>query len=217
MKDYLKTLHLTFTNPRFYKQLFKIRLNKSIKFFVISMFLLGLMRAAIFTTIDIPQNKDYLDQTINEINDNYPENLIINWDRENLTLKYLEENEDDTQTIDEFNLSYPSYISKERIEEVELPLYLGRYVNKDEINLEERKILTKKSLIIFTKKDVLVNSLENNGEYWQAFPLKELPNASESLVINKKNLPQFLEITKREFLLTIEAIKNMSQTINGTT
>lgn len=207
MKNPFSLLLKTFTDVHFYKTLIHTPLKDSLVFFVLCMIFLGLIRTSIFVTSTLPQEEKNIHQSIDILEREYPENLVIVWDTRKLTFQERSPGSDTFIILDQYLFQYPTVLTENQENIAGLPKNFGQYLQNDDLSEVEKTALYQDNFFLLTETDLLLSS--SKGE-WTAFPLKELPSAENQFQISKSNIPQILNMVKEEISGTFSFIKEMS-------
>jgi hypothetical protein len=173
LKKYLLKLLASVTAIDFYKQLKNTSVLSSVSFFIFSFAILGIVLDLELSFKTIPQIETQSFQSLEQIKNNYPEDLSISWDKETLNINRSE-----------LKLDYPDWL---KLDKKSLPQYLAIYSSTD-LNPESvSSQISNSSLLVFDRQQLFVSQL--NGNY-DALPLTEVPGFEKEFVINKNNLPE---------------------------
>ncbi|MEN8253538.1 MAG: hypothetical protein ABFQ62_04145, partial [Patescibacteria group bacterium] len=117
IKKYLFDLFSSISSVNFYRNLKDTSALSTLMFFLVSFFFLGLYYSVEVISKEIPRLEKNLNQSLNSIENNYPEDLLINWDTKNLQINR-----------ELINLDYPDWLE---IKQSELPKHFASYAQKD--------------------------------------------------------------------------------------
>jgi hypothetical protein len=177
LKLFFKTLKLSFTDPKYYLDVLKAKFSFSLKFFLVAFLLLSLTRSLKFIFLEIPQLKSDFNQTLSQVKNNYPENLVIKWNQDNLELEGPEFLE----------VSYPSFVKTNS----EMPPKFA-YLTNNEINENN---INKNFLINFDQQNLFAFGQPN----YQSMPLKSLAGFEQEFTLDQEKMLEILPEVDRSF------------------
>lgn len=182
IKNYFKLLYLGFTQPSSYKKWLVIPRKHITRFFAVSMLLVGLIQGIIVATKHLPELTTNLLEAQDKLINQYPEDLIISWESEKLSLQPTEK----YQSID-LNLKNIDAFS------IEEELYI--YYRENQISDEEKQNLLNNEQTMFVINDQKIQFKTEEDEVF-ATELKNILE-TEDFVITKQDLPSIKdEVTK---------------------
>lgn len=200
-------LRQTFTDVSFYKEIPTLETKLSIKFFLLSMLLLGLFRTARFVKVTVPQNKQLIEQSLTEIETYYPEDVLIEWDTQILKMYHTDATNGGKSAINEYKFTYPATFSEEKLQESGFPENFGAYINQDVVSTEPNESAFSNTFFLLTQKEFLINSAQNE---WQAFPYQDLPGADQAFQIDKTNIADVTQMAKNTLFGALQMIQELS-------
>jgi hypothetical protein len=156
-KTYWHTISNLFTSPKYYLEILKAPFWFSFRFFVISMFILGLTWAWKINQKIIPAFQQQVNSSLDEIEANYPAELEISWQDHQLE-----------SSINEIiEIPYPSSVELNP----QFPPIFGYFIPED-ISSEQFSVkFSQKSLLVVTNNKFFINNLQGT---WADFPQKLL-------------------------------------------
>lgn len=177
IKNYFENLANCITNLNYYSDVLKKPFLQSFIFFLVSITLLSFVKAAQTSLIELPKAKLIVEQTIEEIRENYPEDLTFSWNGSSLI-----------QNRNQLIIDYPQNLN---LEDYQLPEKLAVF-NSQTLSPEDFfSDNTNMSLLYFTNSNMFINS--NNGKEWTEYPLDIALNGVAYFEINNNNLSSTLE------------------------
>lgn len=192
LKTYWHVLVNLLTSPEYYLKVITTKFSFSLRFFIMSMILLGLISAWRINQLTIPEFHQDAKLSLDELQENYPANLEINWADGKLS---------SSATYD-IEISYPSFVEKND----QLPPTLGYYVPQNLAIDEIGDRFDKKSLILITSQQLMINDLRGN---WNQLPLKDLI-LDESFTLNKESIAAVVTQAKLDIGPMVELIKKIN-------
>jgi hypothetical protein len=188
-RTYLHTLTNTFSSPLYYFHVLNANFNFSLRFFFVSYLLLTFLATAFFLTQDLPRYHRYIDQTMDQFAQQFPETAELNWDKETLS----------GNTTEPIEVKYPPFMKNE-----DLPPTFG-YISTSSASATQVVTQTgKNSLFVVTASKVFISSPPNG---WSDVSLKELLAPNQSFTLTKQTLPGFLSSWKTELHGLLDQIK----------
>ncbi|MBU0576897.1 DUF1189 domain-containing protein [Patescibacteria group bacterium] len=178
LRTYWHILKKTFSSPAYYLEVIKAPFWLSLKFFILSMILLGISWALRINQRIIPQLQQQSEAILKELADNYPENLQLVWTGERIEITPLEILE----------IQYPTHLKIG----LQLPPRLA-YLSPDEQTPEQfDEKFANESLFILTPRYLYLNDLRDS---WTAMLLTELL-PTDPATLSKETLPNYLDQVK---------------------
>lgn len=190
---YLQTLVSVFTRTESYVLQIKKTFWFSLRFFIISMLILGINFAIRIRIREIPQLMADVSQTIIEVQEKYPNELELSW-----TGLKLESNLNEPLEI-----PYPESWTTEDADS--LPPVLAYYLPGEVNSADFADSLDKDSLIVITEGEFYLTDFRDG---WSEVSLKNLVSSDE-LTVNKETLPGLLEQVSQFTDNTINQMKNV--------
>lgn len=169
-----RTLVKSITSARYYREVVKAPFWFSFRFFIMSMVLLSPVVSYRLQQRVFPQYKQLAQQGIAEAAQQFPEDLQINWEDEQLT----------TSPSASTTISWPQGFN---YEEQNLPGSVAYVDTTGETTSTENL----NSLFLVTNTRLFMNDLQGN---WTDFPLSSMFN-TDSFSFNKDNLPELVEVS----------------------
>lgn len=175
-RTFFYALLSTFTSARYYLDVLRAPWWFSFRFFLMAMICLGLTRAAFVNIKLVPTWKTQLSNIINQVERDFPPNLVISWDGRSLHTS-------DNQTV---AIPYPTELQPQ----AELwPPILGFIVPQTLTADQFSTTLPHRSLMVATTDRFFVS--DSQGE-WSDVPLNTVPGFDRSFSISRETLPQQL-------------------------
>lgn len=175
LKTYWHVLTQSLTSTSYYLELIKGRFGFSLRFFVISIIVLGLSTAARINHRQLPMINGQLMKSLKQLETNYPPDLELIWTGHQLEISPPQE------------LAVPYPVATNQLLP-ELPSNLS-YLVPEPKSIDE---ISYSSLLVLTPDQLFVNDLRHN---WTQADLK-LFLPEERIVINQATLPQRLAQTE---------------------
>lgn len=166
IENYTTLIINSFTQPNSYKKWVILPKKHVLSFFVISMLLIGFLRGAYFSVMEIPKIVTSFTNFQEKIVNQYPEDLIINWDQEKLSFSPQEKYENvdlDLAQFSESEFFQPSFIR-----------YRSQFSSEDE---KQQLIADKQTLAVLSPKEIsFMIEDEETGDEIKIFtePLKDI-------------------------------------------
>lgn len=206
LKNYFNDLRLSFSSIIYYFKVTNSPWHRSLRFFLLSFLFLGIGYSWKINSKDLPQLESNIRQTLTEIKDNYPDNLIVSYQNNKLELKDREISLNDysaeelmllfgddaeLESIElwsnDFYVNWPTALSTTTASSG-LSQYLAIYTsNVDENYLNQLKE-TSNSLLLVSPDKFLINDRGVWLEYlWADFELADFSFDKEQVInsINK--------------------------------
>jgi len=190
LKKYFLKLFSSINSIGFYRDLQNSSLLSVILFFLFSFFYLGVWFSIGIILKDIPELENQLEQELNLIKENYPDDLVITWDQEKLIINR-----------EKINLNYPDWFE---FNKENFPKY---FVSYTQLNLTSELIsqkLENSSLFIFDNDKIFVSNLK--GKY-SSLPLKETPGFEAKFIIDKNSLPGKINLFQEKLKSVFKSFK----------
>lgn len=192
-KTFLRTIKKTLTQPAYYFEIMQAKFWFVFRFFSLSLILLGLLMAVRFNQRSIPQLKTGFNQALAELKNNYPVELMIEWDGSKLELS----------TDDPITIGYPSNWPGILPAEIEQPTQLAYLTDQDLTSDEINKEFTVDSWFVIDQDQLFVSDLNQGWNSQLLSPLFPEPRS-----ISAENLDQFIneiQQTVESYLQAIQA------------
>lgn len=173
LKTFSQTIVKSLTDLNFYAEILNTQLRFSLKILLLFYLLLGAILAGIFTLKDVPRLQNTLDETRAELIANYPENLVFDWQNEQLSSNWPEP----------VVVPFPSTLQPLDTAPKNLAI-IDTTIDDAPANAN--------SLIYITRSKLFVNSMQGN---WTDAELKDLIE-NESIHIDKTHVIQTAESSK---------------------
>lgn len=180
------------TSPKKYIYFLNQSWRWSLKFFVTTMILIGLLRSAALIAIDVPVLLSQLDQASHELAAAYPSDLVIHWDQNQLSISpenylpikvpYFEPWKEDALS-DFVSVINPS-----------LPNDGGELTKEFEVS----------TLTVVTSDQLWLNI---SPGLWNTLPLRDLPKFDQSFEMTSENKSEFLEAWSKYLQTSITDFK----------
>lgn len=201
MKKFLN-LKESFYNPTFYHHIKNVTFSYSLVFFIFFAIILGIFKTYFFLNNDFKSFENQIPIIRNEIIDNYPQDLIIEWDTNDLLISQ------NGKEADTFSLPYTSNIDDSFKKQANLPNNFLFYKNSEEFSSEELRLLTKENLLVLNRKELFFDLSSDNQEY-QSTNLSDLLSNSDKFSINRDNIVEYSDIAiyRSEFIISV--VKNI--------
>lgn len=193
-KTYWHILKNSFSSSAYYLKIIKAPFWLSLRFFLLSMILLGISWATRINKRFIPNLQDQVLITLEQLEKNYPENLKITWTGKELEIIPAEILE----------ISYPENFEIDS----QFPTLLA-YISPDKLEINQFKDrFEHESLIVITPKELFINNLQDS---WTQAPLSELlPTDTATTPLTKESLPNYLDQTKAFFINLLSLTKQIN-------
>ncbi len=172
IRTYLKSLLNTIASPIYYVDVLNAPFSFSVKFFLVSYLLLTVLATSLFTTLDVPKYQTIFDQTITQLEQNFPPGLSFSWNGSVLT----------STLIQPLQLPFPEDIPRQG-QPTHL-LTIAPLAN----SLSEIKGLNPDSLLAIGKTSIY--AYNKNGK-WTELSLTNTPGFDQAFVLDKSSLPTF--------------------------
>jgi hypothetical protein len=172
--SYFRALWNTLTSPLYYIDILNAPLNFSVRFFLLSYFLLAVIGIGVFWTLFLPQYQKDISRSFTELQENFPSDLRLTWDGQQLQ----------ANSPNPIEVHYPSFFHWDA-----LPASLG-YINvhtSDPKQFSEQ--LPKKSMFVVTQDTLFINQNESG---WSPLPLQEAPGFQQPFILDKASLSEFI-------------------------
>lgn len=189
-KTYWKALIGSVTQPAFYIQILNRPLSFSIRFFVISCVLLGVVSAFLTIQIRFPQFLDDFQAAMVKMEQNYPSDLVIHWSDGKLS----------TNTDQPLLVTYPESIG---YRPTELLSMIDPQFNDDQLDQIGTQ-LPASTFSVVTQQNVLINDGLGN---WTIIRLNELPYFNQDFEITHANLPIVVSQATHQFQQLLQIAK----------
>ncbi len=174
VRNYLQSLWKTVTSPIYYLDILNSPIRFSIRFFLVSYFLLALLSTAFYVKFDIPQYQASVDRTLTALNQYFPSDLALKWNEKVLT----------TTPQRPIKVSYPEGLPHDRLPE-------NFAVIDTSITSSDQIAQLNPYSVVVIGKDKLFSL--NSTNTWTSMPLSEV-GIKGSFTIDKQNLPNFIQI-----------------------
>jgi hypothetical protein len=172
---YWRTLVGSISNPHYYRESLPKSWWFSLRFFLISMMIIGLVLSAAIIKINFPQYQSQLKDIVQELANNFPADLELKWEQNQLTSNYSAP----------ILVNYPSTFQPptEFPEKalIILPNHNDQSVPQD---------VPASSLMVANQSQLFLTDFKGN---WSHIPLADLPGLEQPLTLNQQTLPQFQE------------------------
>jgi hypothetical protein len=192
LKTYWHTISNLFTSPKYYLEIFKAPFGFSLRFFMVSMIFLGLTLTWRVNQSVIPALQHQANISLDEEVANYPTDLEIVWNKDQLT----------SSTTETIRVSYPSGMEQSS----DLPPTLGYFIPEDITAAQFSEKLEQESLFVITNRKFFINNLQGD---WTNAPLTELLPETD-VVLNKNTNAEFISKFKQELEETIVFVKQLN-------
>lgn len=160
------------------KKLKKLDFAASLRFFIVSMILSGIVFAALINGRELPKVVNHIDSSLDDLAREYPKELEIIWQSENETLQVETESTIYTQ--------YPAWFLQDLDNKPEYFLAISKQELADD-NLDE---LINPSLIVIDQKQLRISNMQGG---YNSIGLAELPGFEEDFSISRENVSLFVE------------------------
>lgn len=185
MKNFFTTLLASFTNPHSYKRWLVLPQKNIIKFFTINMLLIGLINGSIFSIKYLPGWIETYKNSQHEFLNKYPEDLIINWENEKLSLSPVE-------NYQNFDFNLKNLAGDNDLEDSYI------YYRQEQLPDEEIKTILEPEQAIFLISDQKIYFKTEENEVFNK-PINELIK-SEDFIITKNDLPYVEEAINQQLV-----------------
>ncbi len=191
-KTYWHVISNLFTSPKYYLEILKTPFWFSLRFFVISTIILGLTLAWRINQRTIPAYQQQINNSLNEIETNYPPELKMSW----------EENQLKSSTNEIIEIPYPNSIEKNP----QFPPVFGYFIPDDISHDQFSTKFNQESLLVVTSKKLFINNLQGT---WTDAPLTEL-FPTEDIALNKDTSPEIISKIKQELGKIFDLAKQLN-------
>jgi len=192
LKTYWHTISNLFTSPQYYLEIFKAPFGFSLRFFIISMVFLGLSLTWRVNQKLIPSLQHQTNIALDEAVTNYPAELEITWNKNQLK----------SSTTETIKIAYPSSMEKSS----GLPPTLGYFIPENFSSTQFSNRLEQESLFVVTDRNFFINNLQGD---WTKAPLTELLPTAD-VVLNKNTSAEFISKLKQELGKIASFIKKLN-------
>ena len=192
IKKYFSLLLAGFTQPNSYKKWVILPKKHVIRFFIVSMLLIGFAQGSLFSIKDIPKIADSYLNLQEKIINQYPEDMTISWKEEKLSLlpteKYQEINLN-LKDVDGMSMNNDDFI-----------LYKNGDVSEDEIkdtlkNRDNFAYITNQKIFLLNEEEELFSQ-----------SIKEILNES-NFEVKKEDLPILQEQISKQIEIWVPRIQ----------
>lgn len=191
-KTYWHIISNLFTSPQYYLKILKAPLGFSFRFFIVSMIILGFSWTWRINQRIMPAAQQQLSDGLDELAANYPVELEITWDKNQLQ----------SSTTEAVEVPYPSSIEHNS----QLPPLLGNFIAED-ISAEQFSTKFKRtSLFVVTNNKFFVNNLQ---QVWTETTLTDILPPVET-VLNKETVSELIPQLKDQLEKIIELAKQLN-------
>lgn len=191
-KTYWHIISNLLTSPKYYLEILKAPYWFSLRFFIISMIILGLTLTWRINQRTIPVYQQQINDSLNEIESNFPSELEIYWRGNQLG----------SSTNEIIEIPYPSSIKKSS----QFPPFLGYFIPDDISPDQFPKKFNQESLLVITSKKLFINNLQGA---WTDAPLTEL-FPMEDIALNKNTSPDLILKLKQELKKVFDLTKQLN-------
>lgn len=172
VKLYFNNLKKTFINPDYYLDIIKKSAFSSFLFFALTLFLLGIIQTLKISYLQLPGWQKEILAIKQEVIENYPVDLTINWNLQNQLLTI--------SPSTEVEIYYPSRLEKTNFRQShQLAL-----ISNAELNQEKLNSLSTSYLFVVNKNLLHLN----NQGFWQNIELMFLPGFNQDFRIDQNNI-----------------------------
>ena len=207
IKKYFSLLLAGFIQPNSYKKWVILPKKHVVRFFITSMLLIGLAQGTLFSIIEIPKIADSYLNLQEQIINQYPEDLVLSWKEEKLSLlpteKYQEVNLN-LKDVDGINIENNGFI-----------LYKNNETSEDEIKntLKDRDNFT----FITNQKIFLLNEEEElfSQSIKEIFDTAEFEVKKEDLPILQEQISSQIDIWVPRIQVAIPFIAALMSVLLG--
>lgn len=199
LQTYLKTLRKTLFEPSYYLDILQANWWFSLRFFVISFLLLGLSLALRLIYVEIPLFSQKVEQATIELEENYPDDLVITWDQKELRLFRKTEDEQLEALTTPLVVDYPQAFD---VGKLDLPEKLVTFTNRDG-ELSDITQDSRLSLLTVTNHQLFFNA---GNDQFQEINLKELFLPIEKITIDQQSLPTLNERFNQQLTTTVREL-----------
>ncbi|MFZ1721223.1 MAG: hypothetical protein WAU07_01835, partial [Microgenomates group bacterium] len=180
-RTYIKTFINSISSAEYYREVLNAPLWFSLRFFLISLFLIGVIETYFFLTKTVPLAEQILIETAEEAKANFPNDLMVSWNGSTLT---------SSNPI--LEISYPSSVNSQALE---LPNTLAT-LRTEVSTLSTQELEHIPSLLVITSSNVYIQDSEGN---WKSRSLDSVLPPDESFVLTKENSASSIDVVTEAF------------------
>ncbi len=191
-KTYWHTISNLFTSPKYYLEILKAPFWFSFRFFIISMIILGLAWTLKVNQIIVPAFQQEINNNLDKIEVNYPAELEISW----------QDNQLESSINEIIEIPYPDSFKQNS----QFPPIFGYFIPE---NISSEQFSTKfdqKSLLVLTNSKFFINNLQGD---WANIPLSEV-FPKESIILNKGTASELISKLKDELEKIFYLVKQLN-------
>ena len=173
LRTYCHALINTFSSALYYVDILNTKFSFSIRFFLISYFLLGIIGAKFFWSRVVPWLRNEIATSLEDFQQHFPPYLQVTWDGEQLQ----------TVPTAPLTIPYPQFVPSDG-----LPSELAI------INVLASAPPSSTPALLFVTKNTLFGFQGDNQ--WTELPLKDIPQLNQAFTITTETLPAFIDQAK---------------------
>lgn len=191
---YLQTLIGTLTTPQFYIRILNSSFWFSFRFVFISYLIIGIALASVMILFDFPQYQNKFNQSMVEVEQNFPSDLEISWQQQKLSINR-----------EVLVVPYPSFFP----ELDSLPTSFITFIPQlDESNPETSfQFVDASSYFLVSDSHFLFTNINNQ---WQNMELNQIPGMEQDFTITKNSIPYYTHLWKTEFSEILQTFKKIT-------
>lgn len=175
-RTFWHTLIGTFTSAQYYRDILQAPVGFTVRFFIIAMILLGLTRAVYVHVKLVPNWKLQLTSVINQLERDFPNELVITWNGQSL------------QTSNQQIVEVP-YPTSMKPETDFWPPVFGYIVPESISPPDFSNKVPSRSLFVASANQLFVSDSEG---YWSDVPLHTVPGFDQEFTLSRATLPTFI-------------------------
>ncbi len=188
-KQYWHILTGSLTQPTFYVQVLNQPFRRSLQFFLISSVLLGIASAWLMIQYRFPEYQRMFKEVTQEISQNYPDELSIQWQDQTLS----------TSNQEPLMIPYPHFF---QAKPTQVAMVIDPSLDTTQFDQLNQR-LPASSLSVVGSTQLLINDGLGN---WSVLALADLPYFDQNFTINQQTLPGVLDQANHHFQQLLQLI-----------
>ncbi len=203
-KTYLYAFIQSISSAEYYRDVLRAPLWFSVRFFLISLALIGVVETTHFLIKTVPQAEQFMHQVATEVKVTYPKDLIIEWDGNQLSA-----------SNPLLQVSYPQAIDPD---EYNLPPYLAQFQTSS-TTLDDTTLNDAQSLFVISSNTVY---MQDSNNAWSDTNLSSILPKDETFVLTTDTIDSSVDslveaiYMTREIFIALGAIAMITITILST-